>query len=114
MKGIESMIKFGKTPEAVVPAPLDEDLRQYIFCFENGYGASIIPDGLDWMTGKYSDNVWELAVIEISEDKKGERDWELCFDTEITKDVIRHRTEEEIEELLNAIEKLPKKGKKKK
>lgn len=64
--------------------------------FDNGYGASIV-------TGRcaYTDAVhpYELAVL-----KNGS----LCYDTEITNDVIGHLNKEGVEEIINKIEKLDK------
>jgi len=68
---------------------------QKIYKFPNGYGASIIK-------GPYTyggrDGKWELAVL------KGE---ELCYDTDITSDVIGHLNDPEMDTILRQIERLP-------
>ena len=74
---------------------------EYIFKFVNGYGASVIK-----FRGSfgYRIGLWELGVIKY--DENGE--WELCFDTPITDDVIGNLTEEEVRELLKEISELRK------
>ena len=68
---------------------------QYIFKFENGYGASVVKH-----FGSYGHDkgLWELAVLKFDGDE-----WHLCYDTEITDDVIRYLTDEEVRELLGDI-----------
>jgi len=68
---------------------------QKIYKFPNGYGASIIKGPYTY-GGK--DGKWELAVL------KGE---ELCYDTDITSDVIGHLNDPEIDAVLRQIERLP-------
>lgn len=72
---------------------------QYIFKFDNGYGASVIK-----FPGSYGyhNDLWELAVTKY--DESGE--WNLCYDTPITDDVIGHLTEEEVRDLLKKISEL--------
>lgn len=67
--------------------------------FDNGYGASVVTG-----PGVYSDSEhpYELAVIFNNS---------VCYDTDITDDVIGHLNEEEVTELLNRIEALPKREK---
>jgi hypothetical protein len=79
---------------------LERDLyggKQKIFKFNNGYGASVVRH-----MGSYGSEqgLWELAVIRFL--SKGE--WDLCYSTPITNDVIGYLTWEEIEELLKKIE----------
>lgn len=63
---------------------------QAVAFFENGYGASVI-------TGR--EGMYELAVLDGTFD-----DWNLCYDTEITSDVIPYITEEGVTQLLHRIE----------
>jgi len=74
---------------------------QYIFKFENGYGASVVSHIYSYggVIG-----LWELAVIKF--DDSGE--WEIVYDTNITDDVIGYLTWEEVEEILDKIQKLKK------
>lgn len=71
---------------------------QYVFKFDNNYGASIVK-----RPGSYGFNkdLWELAVIWFDGDE-----WHLTYDTEITDDVIGHLTDEEINEILHKIKNL--------
>ena len=75
-----------------------ESRRYY---FNNGYGASVIK-------GPYTfggrDGLWELAVLKRGKD--GVRD--LCYTTPVTDDVIGDLSDDEVEALLDRIEKLPK------
>jgi hypothetical protein len=77
---------------------------QYIFHFENNYGASVIklPDCL---TGSLESKLWELAVIIFGEDLYG--GYTIAWDTPIADDVIQNLTDEEVRELLGRIKELP-------
>ena len=79
--------------------PLHDGI-QYIFRFENDYGASVVKH-----FGSYGheDDLWELAVIKFDAET-GE--WNLTYDTEITDDVIGCQTDEEIRDLLKRIKEL--------
>jgi len=71
---------------------------QRLYKFENGYGASII-NGI----GTYTNlGEWELAVIKFKDDN----DYVLCYDTEITNDIIGYLSEKKVLEILNKIRKL--------
>ena len=72
---------------------------QYKFRFENGYGASVIKH-----VGSYGclDDLWELAVIKFEE--SGE--WNLCYTTSITDDVIGYLTDSEVRDILQKIKEL--------
>ena len=72
--------------------------KQAVVFFGNGYGASVI-QGYGTYGGE--EGLYELAVIWGSD-----ADWDLCYDTEITEDVIGHLTESEITDLLKRIEEL--------
>lgn len=71
---------------------------QHLFKFDNGYGASVIRH--DFSYGG-EDGLWELAVLEF----EGE-EWNLCYDTEVTDDVLGYLTDAEVEYNLDEIEKL--------
>jgi hypothetical protein len=66
--------------------------------FGNGYGVSVIRSSHSY--GGTS-GLYELAVLKGTEDK-----WKICYDTYITEDVLGYQTEEQIESVLNEIEKL--------
>lgn len=67
---------------------------QLIYKFPNGYGASVIK-------GPYTyggdEDLWELAVF---------KDRHLCYDTEITNDVIGYLNDDAVNSLLERIEAL--------
>lgn len=72
---------------------------QYVFKFENNYGASVVKHG-----GSYghSQDLWELAVLMY--DDLNNR--ELCYDTPITEDVEGYLTDENVRDLLAKIKEL--------
>lgn len=72
---------------------------QYVFKFENGYGASVIKNIVSYGNMK---DLFELAVIKFSDDYS----WELCYDTEITNDVIGWLDNNDVLELLERIKNL--------
>jgi hypothetical protein len=69
---------------------------RYLAKFPNGYGASIVMNGLSYGGRK---GLWELAVLDDRED--------LCYDTPITDDVLGYLTEDDVNEILDRIEELP-------
>ena len=66
--------------------------------FPNGYGVSVVrhPGSYGFREGLY-----EVAVIKGKED-----DWELCYDTHITDDVIGHNDEKEVETIMKNVQSL--------
>ena len=68
---------------------------QYVFRFDNGYGASVIKHAYSY---GHEEDLWELAVLEFDHGKEY-----LCYDTEITDDVIGHLTDEEVHTYLDKI-----------
>jgi hypothetical protein len=74
---------------------------QYIFKADNGYGASIVQHDFSYGGKK---GLWELAVIKYDEDG----DWDICYDTPITNDVLvlGHLDESEVMDYLTQIEQL--------
>jgi hypothetical protein len=73
---------------------------QYLAFYPNGFGASIIKHGFSY-GGK--NGLWELAVV------KGDKDeWDLCYSTRITNDVIGYLTDDDVNKLLNRIKRLKK------
>ena len=69
---------------------------QYWFSFPNGYAASVVKGPFTY-GGELG--LWELAVMNDSTQ-------DLCYDTPITDDVIGYLTDQEVDELLNAIKAL--------
>jgi hypothetical protein len=68
---------------------------QDIYRFPNGYGASVVSHAYSYggPSGRY-----ELAVLD--------QDDNLCYDTEITSDVIGWLADDEVQRLLERIEAL--------
>lgn len=69
--------------------------------FDNGYGVSVIKSTKSYESYGGSAGLYELAVL-----KGVEENWEICYDTPITDDVLGHQSEEEIEVLLYEVEHL--------
>ena len=72
---------------------------QYIFKFDNGYGASVIKNIMSYGHAK---DLFELAVIEFID----EFTWKICCSTDITDDVIGYLTNDEVLDLLERIKNL--------
>ena len=66
--------------------------------FDNGYGVSVVR-----FLGSYGyeKGLYELAVL-----KGVEENYEICYDTPITDDVLGHLTEEHVTNLLSQVEAL--------
>lgn len=76
---------------------------QTIVFFENGYGASVVQHDFSYGRDK---GLFEIGVI------AGDRDeWHLCYDTEITDDVLGWQNNQDVEEVLRKIGDLPKRVK---
>lgn len=72
---------------------------QWLYRFENGYGASLVrhPGSLG-----YESNLYEVAVIRWMEPDA----WKLCFTSPITDDVLGGLDEDEVMVVLERIEAL--------
>lgn len=72
-----------------------EDGVQAIHIFPNSYGVSVVrfPGSYG-----YQNDLYEVAVIKGTED-----DFELCYDTPITEDVLGHRDEIDVEIILEEV-----------
>ena len=73
------------------------------YFFPNGYGVSVVRFTTPFGSGSYGseEGLYEAAVL-----KGVEENWQICYDTPITEDVLGHLTEEEVEVLLYEIENL--------
>lgn len=101
--------------------------RHYIYKFDNGYGASVIPEiDLTSIIGSSSPigtqqwvavpGEYELAVLRYADASdldyivglgpEGDDYW-IDYANPLTDDVYRHLTEEEVNDILEAIERLP-------
>ena len=96
MKGFDDII--------FEPHPVGEGFHGKIF-FPNGYGVSVVRFKTPYsvLYGSYTtnDDEWEVAIL-----KGDETDWELCYDTEITNDVIGHQTEGEVTWIMVKVQQL--------
>lgn len=66
--------------------------------FPNGYGVSIVK-----FPGSYGA---ELGLYELAVLKGVKEDWGICYDTEITDDVIGYLSEDEVSEVLMQVKNL--------
>ena len=78
-----------------LPSNPAHDGIQYTTTFQNGYGASIVQHSYSYGG---TAGLWELAVIG--------KDGYVCYDTEITNDVLGYLTEKEVNETLDKIAQL--------
>jgi hypothetical protein len=88
------MINFKELPSRSINNGI-----QYIFKADNGYGASIVKHDFSYGGKK---GLWELAVTKYDED--GE--WDICYSTPITSDVLGYLNENEVMDYLTQIEQL--------
>lgn len=73
---------------------------QVVHKFDNGYGASVIAGGTYTYGG--DEGLKELAVLKFYDGDS----YELCYETEITDDVLGYLTGEDVADLLVRIEAL--------
>ncbi len=66
--------------------------------FPNGYGVSVVQFPGSY---GYEEGLYEVAIL-----KGLEEDWEICYDTPITDDVIGYQSMEDIDNLLSQVESL--------
>ena len=85
--------------EAKKEKVLHQEGYQYIFKFDNGYGASVIKNIMSY---GHAQDLFELAVIKFTD----EFTWSLCYSTEITDDVIGYLTNDGVLNLLEVIKNL--------
>ena len=76
--------------------------------FPNGYGVSVVQFTTPYGSGSYGsgsygaeEGLYELAVL-----KGVEENWKICYDTEITDDVIGHLSEDQVGEVLMQVKSL--------
>lgn len=71
---------------------------RYSKFFENGYGVSIICNQYSYGASR---GLWELAVI-----KGDDNNWDICYDTSITNDVLGYLTESEVNDYCKEVSEL--------
>lgn len=92
------MEKFRKFKEFGAKVERDVDIEQYLFKFKNGYGASVVKGKGIYGSREFP---YELAVIKHCGDN-----WELCYTTSITNDVLGYLNEDGVVEILEEIQEL--------
>lgn len=75
---------------------------QSLFRFRNGYGASVVRH-----RNSYGGDLGRLELAVIMFTDQGDDDFELCYETPITSDVIGHLSVEDTCVILNKIAALP-------
>ena len=104
LKNYEMFKDFEHSPESIGWTSFDSEDIQHIFCFENGYGASVIKrhDGIffDGSYGNHQD-LFELAVIKLENNE-----WDICYTTPLTNNVLGFLTNTEVLNYLKQIKEL--------
>lgn len=78
----------------------NHDTDHWLFRFPNGYGASVIQGGVAFGSDTAP---FELAIVQFNYDD----DYQMCYNTPITHDVLGYLTESKVLGLLNQIQQLP-------
>jgi hypothetical protein len=68
---------------------------QYLAFYPNGYGASIVQHYFSYGN---KEGLWELAIM-----KGTAEDWNICYSTPITDDVLGWLTDQEVDDTLEKI-----------
>jgi hypothetical protein len=74
---------------------------QGLIFFPNGYGLSVVRFKHPYSSrySSYTDSkTWEVAILKGTEDN-----WEICYDTLLTDDVLTYQTEEDINRIIKHI-----------
>jgi hypothetical protein len=85
------------------PHPVGEGKHGKLF-LPNGYGISVVRFKIPGSSGygSYCDeNTWEVAIL-----KGTQNNFELCYDTEITNDVLGFQTEDDINNILGKLRRI--------
>ena len=85
--------------EATKEKVLHQESYQYIFKFDNNYGASVVKNPISYGHGQ---DLFELAVIKFIDGYN----WKICCSTEITDDVLGYLENDDVLNLLEAIKNL--------
>jgi hypothetical protein len=92
-------MKFTNLQFAQHPTLGGEDAVQALHFFPNGYGVSVVR-----FPGSYgfTEGLYEVAVLKGTD----KTNYELCYDTPVTDDVLGHRDEQDIENIMEEIQAL--------
>ncbi len=76
------------------PHYIDDGIAAKLF-FDNGYGVSVVrfPGSYGYIEGLY-----EVAILKGTKD-----DYDLCYDTPIADDILGHRDEEDVENIMEEV-----------
>jgi len=113
MNGIVELFKQCKTPleyerfEKYYIGDNGHKGQQWIFRFENGYGASVIKH---YGSYGFEDDLFELAVIYFDDNSKADPKWFLSYNTPITDNVIGYLTNNDVLRYLIKIQRLDENG----
>jgi hypothetical protein len=86
------------------PHPIGNGVQGKLF-FPGGYGISVtrfkVPSPISkdfFRYGSYTsnENEWEVAIL-----KGDENDWDICYDTHFTSDVLGYQTKEDINKIIS-------------
>lgn len=91
-------MKFSDLEFKPHPVMGDADGIHALTFFPNGYGVSVVrfPGSYG-----YEDGLYEVAVIQGNQD-----DYELCYDTSVTDDIMGHRDEVDVENIIEEVQSL--------
>lgn len=74
-------------------------IHQWLFKFENGYGASVVKH---FGSYGFDDDLFELAVIKFY----NEKEWHLNYETPVTNNVEGYLTNDDVLKMLDEIQRL--------
>ena len=80
------------------PHPVGEGVQGKIF-FPGGYGISVVRFKLYGMSGSYTSN--DVEDYEVAILKGDENNWDICYDTHLTSNVLGYQTKEDINKILS-------------
>lgn len=98
-EGFEPYLVYGVTEHRITGG------AQYLFRFENGYGASVIKHKSSY---GFKQDLWELAVVWFYHNPKYDEDrYLVCYPPELDNDdVFGYITDDRVKELLKRIKEL--------
>lgn len=71
---------------------------QAVMFFPNGYGVSVVKHQYSYGGDR---GLWEIAVLKGTEDN-----WKLCYDTDITDDVLGYQTDQDVTDVMRRVQEL--------
>lgn len=77
--------------------PLWNGVQAKMF-FPNGYGVSVVKHKYSYGGDR---GLWEIAVL-----KGTKHDWNICYDTDITDDVLGYQTDQDVTDVMRRVQEL--------